>query len=193
MDAAPTLVLTCIGRYGRFCCPVPDVGMPIVRGHTKIYLRGLIPIKMGRWTWPSYGLASRQWVYSAWELHRYPSHTHLHSSRTSVVMGVLLRPAGLGHCACCNQQCDRVWERVSVSNTGRVEQPLRFYPSNSCRKSCPLETKTRMDVWTSTSSPSIWRITKRSYGWLSRAWTGTTMVGNVSLKKKTPLASAVFE
>lgn len=30
------------------------------------------------------------------------SHTHLHSSRTPVVMEVLLRPAGLGHSACWN-------------------------------------------------------------------------------------------
>lgn len=45
--------------------------------------------------------------------------------------------------------------RVTVSNTGRVEDSVRFYLLNSCRKSCPLETKTRMGVWTSTSSPSI--------------------------------------
>lgn len=50
--------------------------------------------------------------------------------------------------------------------------------SSFCRRSCHPVTRTRTGVWTSTSSPNTWKSTRWSFGWLSRVWTGTTMVGD---------------
>lgn len=139
---------------------------------------------MGRSTWPNYALASRQWVYSAWELHRYRIHTYIVAGpRLSWrfcldLQGLVILHDGMSSTVIL---CDS--EGPSPTQE-RSNDDSYLISLNPCRKSCPLETKTRTDVWTSTSSPSIWRITRRSCGWLSRAWTGTTMVGNVSLEKK---------
>ena len=58
--------------------------------------------------------------------------------------------------------------------------------SPSCRKSCRPETRTKMGAWTSTSSPDIWRSTRRSCGSPSRVWTGTTMVKTMEGEQKCP-------
>lgn len=66
--------------------------------------------------------------------------------------------------------------RVATRHASDTRGWRSLFWSPVCRKSSPLVIRTRTGVWTSTSSPSTWRTTRRSCASRLGAWTKITMV-----------------